>query len=294
MKPHTPVMVNEVVNYLRALEGGCFFDGTFGMGGHSKAILTANNENIVYAVDRDPETIKFAEALSKIFPNRFYFFVCSFKDAFDFFNLNQCKGFLLDLGISQYQLYSKKRGFSFHDEESLDCRINPAENVPTGADILNAASPAELKAVLKKGGVGKELPYVLKSILMNRPFKSAKELGDAIRKSIPRKLHVASKSNYRHVVMQALRMEVNKEREHLAEFFCRLKNVAPRFSRVCVICFNSLEDKIVTSTFRKWARDPEKIGALLTKKAVKPNPDEISRNPSSRSALLRLFEFRNV
>ncbi len=291
MKPHKPVLVNEVLEYLQAKSGGRFFDGTFGQGGHSKAILMANTANIVFATERDPGMIEYAQKLAEQFPGRFFFVISSFKDAFKHFDLHNCSGFLLDLGLNQKQLFSSSRGFSFYDDESLDCRINPNEKIPTGYDIVNLSPVKTLAEILREGGVGKELKFVLRAIIKFRPFKSAKALGDAISKTLPARLLYKHKHKYRHVVMQALRMAVNHEKEHLKEFLQRLKVISPDSARVAIISFHSVEDKLVTSTFRSWTK--EGIGRLITKKAIRPSLDEVKDNPSSRSALLRVFEFYN-
>jgi len=292
MRKHVPVLKNEALFYLKASEGGVFFDGTFGQGGHAEGILKANIQNIVYSVDRDPSSEEFAEKLKKNYPERFYFVVCRFSQAFRVYPLEECDGFLLDLGLNQGQLFAKGRGFSFFDDLSLDCRINPAEKLISGEAFINRATKKELVDCFKKGGLGFELPFVVNSILSNRPIKSSKELGDIVLKAIPRKLLVRFKSDPRAVVLQALRMFINKEVEETERFLSQLEKKAKNGSRLVIISFHSLEDKLVTATFRRWAR--EKQGLLLTKAAVKPSDLEVETNPSSRSALLRSFEFRTA
>lgn len=290
MRHHTPVMLREVLDMLRANVGGFFFDGTFGQGGHTRGILLANPRNIVYAVDRDPCTQVFAERVQAEFPGRLKFEVASFKDAHKIFDLTICDGFLLDLGLNQDQLFSKGRGFSFYDDLSFDCRINQQENVLTGAQLINQSSPKELKKILKHGGLGRELPFVLRAILKHRPFNSAKELGDAIVKEIPKAIAAKSKEKFRHVTLQAIRIAVNEEWLHLREFLESLPKIAKFHSRVVIICFHSLEDQHTTSIFRKWGA-VEKIGKLITKKPVRASEQEVASNPASRSALMRVFEF---
>lgn len=292
MTKHISVLKEEVIQALNASEGGVFLDGTLGGGGHTKAILEANKNNLVIACDRDPK----AKGLT-LKNERLKVFTSNYSEVFSYIPNTKFNGVLLDLGLSTDQLFSE-RGFSFQDKNSLDMRMDGDGNRKTAEEILNQSSPKELRSILKRGGVGKEIGLVMTAILKDRPFKTAKELALSIKKRFlkPTKTHPAT------VVFQALRIAVNDEFTHLNMFLDNVSNFVLPKARLAIISFHSLEDEVVTKRFRKWegerppanypgAKAKKGIGKLLTKKAVIPKEDEVEKNPASRSARMRVFEF---
>jgi 16S rRNA (cytosine1402-N4)-methyltransferase len=288
---HIPVLAQEVLEWLEAKRGGVFLDGTFGGGGHSKMLLEANSNNLVVACDRDPK------AQVKIDSERLSLFNSNYSEVFSLVPNIKFNGVLLDLGLSTDQLYSG-RGFSFHDKDSLDMRMDGDGNSITAQEIVNSYGPKELRAILKRGGVGKELGGVMDAILKDRPFNSAAQLAESIKKRFPKptKTHPAT------VVFQALRIAVNDEFTHLNRFLDQIPGYVLPKARLAIISFHSLEDEVVTKRFRSWEGEKPPanyrgreakpgIGKLLTKKAVTPKEDETERNPASRSARMRVFEF---
>ena len=295
-------MKEEVINYLKAKEGGVFLDCTLGGAGHTKAILDANKNNIVYAIDRDINAIEKAKDFLKDYKDRVFLYNTEFSNAnSSIFNGIKFDGILADLGLSQDEL-KENRGFSFNDESFLDMRMNQ-ESVLTASNIVNEFESKELYKILKIGGVGKEAGSIVNAILKNRPINSAKELSQII-KSATLKFYKGKKLNPSALTFQAIRIAVNNEFGEIKKLLENVPSLAKPQARLVVICFHSLEDKIVTSTLRSFqkgendkislmvAKDEVKgIGKLITKKALVPTQEEIQENFASRSSLMRVFEF---
>lgn len=295
-------MKEEVINYLKAKEGGVFLDCTLGGAGHTKAILDANKNNIVYAIDRDINAIERAKDFFKDYKDRVFLYNTEFSNAnSSIFNGIKFDGILADLGLSQDEL-KENRGFSFNDESFLDMRMNQ-ESVLTASNIVNEFERKELYKILKIGGVGKEAGSIVNAILKNRPINSAKELSQII-KSATLKFYKGKKLNPSALTFQAIRIAVNDEFGEIKKLLENVPSLAKTQARLVVICFHSLEDKIVTSTLRSFEKgendkislmvakeEVKGIGKLITKKALVPTQEEIQENFASRSSLMRVFEF---
>lgn len=295
-------MKEEVINYLKAKEGGVFLDCTLGGAGHTKAILDANKNNIVYAIDRDINAIERAKDFLKDYKDRVFLYNTEFSNAnSSIFNGIKFDGILADLGLSQDEL-KENRGFSFNDESFLDMRMNQ-ESVLTASNIVNEFESKELYKILKIGGVGKEAGSIVNAILKNRPINSAKELSQII-KSATLKFYKGKKLNPSALTFQAIRIAVNDEFGEIKKLLENVPSLAKPQARLVVICFHSLEDKIVTSTLRSFEKgendkislmvakeEVKGIGKLVTKKALVPTQEEIQENFASRSSLMRVFEF---
>ena len=295
-------MKEEVINYLKAKEGGVFLDCTLGGAGHTKAILDANKNNIVYAIDRDINAIERAKDFLKDYKDRVFLYNTEFSNAnSSIFNGIKFDGILADLGLSQDEL-KENRGFSFNDESFLDMRMNQ-ESVLTASNIVNEFESKELYKILKIGGVGKEAGSIVNAILKNRPINSAKELSQII-KSATLKFYKGKKLNPSALTFQAIRIAVNDEFGEIKKLLENVPSLAKPQARLVVICFHSLEDKIVTSTLRSFEKGEDDkislmvakeevkgIGKLITKKALVPTQEEIQENFASRSSLMRVFEF---
>lgn len=295
-------MKEEVINYLKAKEGGVFLDCTLGGAGHTKAILDANKNNIVYAIDRDINAIERAKDFLKDYKDRVFLYNTEFSNAnSSIFNGIKFDGILADLGLSQDEL-KENRGFSFNDESFLDMRMNQ-ESVLTASNIVNEFERKELYKILKIGGVGKEAGSIVNAILKNRPINSAKELSQII-KSATLKFYKGKKLNPSALTFQAIRIAVNNEFGEIKKLLENVPSLAKTQARLVVICFHSLEDKIVTSTLRSFEKgendkislmvakeEVKGIGKLITKKALVPTQEEIQENFASRSSLMRVFEF---
>jgi len=292
---HEPVLLDEVVEFLRAKEGGMYLDCTLGGGGHTDALLKANDKNYVIALDRDPQAI--ARAQNKFLGHeRLTIVQGKFSDVERICKGQIFSGILADLGMSTDQLEAD-RGFSFSDTNSFDMRMNPEEFL-TAEYVVNNYDQGKLFKIFRQGGVGPEARRYANAIVAARPVESARQLAGII-------AGCTSEFSSNHpatVVFQAIRIEVNSEFSEIENLLEAAPRLVASNSRFAVICFHSIEDELITKKFRKWAgseaapawmgrRDSSVKGKLITKKAVTPTEAEKQRNPASRSARLRVFEF---
>lgn len=296
-------MLEQVLENLRASSAGSFLDCTFGGGGHSQAILNANPENKLLAIDRDPVAIERAALLKE--EKRFGILKTDFEHMFEAIKNNsdaKFDGVLADLGLSMDQLKTN-RGFSFRDQ-NLDMRMDLQDSSTSSAeDLLNNAAEHDLFVILRKGGVQKEAKKIASAIVRARPIATAQQLANLIAS-----LHLAQdrKSGSAHsatVVFQAIRMSVNREIENINALLDAVPKLVNPNARFCVITFHSLEDELITAKMRSWHQGctcpaghkcecgQTKLGTLLTRKPIEPTDLEIEKNPSSRSSRLRVFEF---
>ena len=296
---HTSVMLAEVLEFLKASEGGLFLDCTFGGGGHSKAILEASADSKVIGLDQDIRAIDRAEALLSAYPDRLSLHHTPFSNLDKIIGDKKFDGVLADLGISSDQL-AEGRGFSFKDEDSLDMRMNEHADL-SAKDIVNTFEEGEIFRLLKKGGVGKEARAATRAIVQNRPFEDAKALAGSVKRAVER-FERGKKRNPATLIFQAIRIAVNKELEELETLLEKIPGHVKPGGRLALITFHSLEDKLTARTMRKWrgesgpalwggAPETESLGKMLTSKAVEPSDEEISNNRRARSARLRVFEF---
>jgi 16S rRNA (cytosine1402-N4)-methyltransferase len=216
-------------------------------------------------------------------------------------------GMLADLGTSTDQL-KEGRGFSFTDESSLDMRMDESSGL-SAQEIVNSASEQELFVILKRGGVGSEARPVARAIASERPFTSARQLSATVNQVLARVARAKTaqkKVNPSTVVFQALRIAVNREFEQIESLMKLAPQVVRRGGRMAVITFHSLEDRAVARTMREWesggefsalnpaSRHAPSLGKVIERKGVYPSEEEVARNPSSRSACLRVFEFSSI
>lgn len=297
---HIPIMVDEVIEALRAKQGGMFLDCTFGSGGHTKAILDASPDAWVVAMDRDRRAIERGGALVSEYGERLKLVHAPFGELDTAVSFKGFDGILADLGMSTDQL-KEGRGFSFVDEASLDMRMDESSGM-SAQEFLNTAAEREIYVALAEGGVGQNARFIARAIVQERPFESACQLAEVVKQS-----HLGKKGESRAhpatVVFQALRMKVNDEIGQLEHFLQAVPKVSKKGSRFAVITFHSIEDKIVTNRMRSWesagsypaswrgARTEVRIGHVVHRKPIVPSDDEISRNAASRSARLRVLEF---
>jgi 16S rRNA (cytosine1402-N4)-methyltransferase len=272
--------------------GEVFLDGTTGAGGHSEEIARRiGPEGILVCADIDPEML---EAASE----RLRAFKCARFVHADFSDLDRLSetadgrpfdGMLLDLGISSLQLDDPSRGFSFREDGPLDMRKDPGSGCSDAREILRRASEKELADIFYRFGEERFSRRIARTIVERRrrdPLERTVALADLVKRAIPRKawpreIHPATR------VFQALRIAVNGELESLSAF---LDGFAPRLAkggRVAVISFHSLEDRLVKTSFRSLSAGEEAVIAVLTRKPVVPDADEVLKNPRARSAKLR-------
>lgn len=296
---HCPVMLDEALNWLKADCGGVFLDCTFGGGGHTKGILSANENNFVHALDRDPMAEERANDILSCFKN-FKFYRSNFADIVDL-QLPHFTGILMDLGVSSFQLDDALRGFSFNHHSPLDMRMDNSSGM-TAEQFLRHATEQELITAIRDYGEESFWKNVVKTIIDHRnddALSYADTFADLIVRNLPKKhqkIHPATK------VFQGIRIFVNDELRAIESALPIMFQKLAIGGRLVVISFHSLEDRITKRFFNKMAgksvdrydntyqQDRVSYGNILTKKPVLPTDLEINRNPRSRSAKLRVLE----
>lgn len=296
---HIPVLKNEIVEAFRGLSG-FILDGTFGGGGHSRAIL-ADNENVsIVALDVDLEAEKRALDIEKEFHGRLSFYrenysnLCKFGNSF-------C-GILFDFGVSSFQLDEWCRGFSFRLAGPLDMRM--ANDIGESAkDFLLTASAEDLAIAIRDFGEEKHWRAVVNGIIEARNsnvFDDTLLFANFLEKLLGRfyfkqKIHPATR------VFQGIRMFVNRELEHIEKALPKAFEALTNGGILAIISFHSLEDRLVKRFFNEKAgksvdkndfipRQFKKSSAeILTKKPITPSADELELNSRSRSAKLRIL-----
>jgi 16S rRNA (cytosine1402-N4)-methyltransferase len=283
MKPHVPVLLDEVVNALAPKRGGKYIDGTVGAGGHAEAILNASApDGRLLGLDGDADALEIARETLHPFGER------AIVVRSNFVNLKAvaaqqhwipCDGVLLDFGLSSMQLANPARGFSFLSD-TLDMRMDDRTDL-TAANIVNAWTETELADLIYEYGEERAARKIARVICEERPFHSAKELADTIERGIGRhgKIHPATRT------FQALRIAVNHELENLETVLPQLAEVVGQGGRVAIITFHSLEDRIVKNFFKQnmqWRN--------LTKHPIQATYQQTRENPRARSAKLRVAE----
>ena len=292
---HFPVMVNEVVSFLKPKKEKIYLDCTFGQGGYSRKILESAKCKVC-AIDRDLNSNKYAKILSQEFNNRFSFSNTKFSDLHFFLNENNIKtidGMVLDLGVSNTQLNDPHRGFSFNYNGPLDMRMDTINTRLTAETIINEYDEKELSDIFFYYGEERNSRKIANSIVEFRKKKkidSTKMLSDIIQK--------INKYKFKHPatrVFQALRIVINEELNELEEALKISLEILTKNARVVVVAFHSLEDKIIKNFFKKngykhFNNDKADFFRIITKKPITPSPEEIRINPRSKSAKLRVAE----
>jgi len=301
---HRPVLVEEAIELLAPRPGTLVIDGTCGGGGHTEAILRTGAD--VLALDQDPDAIAYASDRLAQFGGRATLRRANFRDAEKVLaelGISQIGGALLDLGVSSRQLENSDRGFSMMRNGPLDMRMDPGREL-TAADIVNGYSEEDLTRLFRDLGEEPAARRIASQIVKLRkesPFCETLALARAIEKVVGRhgRRHPATQ------VFQALRLEVNDE---LGALEAGLRVLSARLeigSRIAVITFHSLEDRIVKNFFRdrsrewldrpEWPkpqRNPDFDLQLITPKPIEPGEAEQRVNPRARSAKLRVAEKR--
>ncbi|QEK39702.1 16S rRNA (cytosine(1402)-N(4))-methyltransferase RsmH [Candidatus Sneabacter namystus] len=299
VKNHIPVLLKQVIHYLDPQDDHTYVDCTFGMGGHSKAILQTAKCNVI-GFDVDPSVIQHAKDLQKQYNSRFKFIQSNFADL-DKHIPHSVDGFLFDLGTSTMQLTDPGRGFSFLYDGPLNMRMDNAKNQVTAQDIVNNFSESQLSEMLYKNSNERYSKKIAKAIVQNKQFiQSTTQLAQLIRNTLKRgkyrKIDVSTKT------FQALRMEVNQELKTLQDSLTKITNLLKQNGKLVTIAFHALEDSIIKDFLRKnsvkkisrskYAKEEPTSAQyqykILTKKPITPDKEELQFNDSSRSAKLRV------
>lgn len=287
---HIPVMLNELMEYLKPEEGKTILDCTVGGGGHTEAALKAvGPRGRLIGIDQDSEALKVAQhrlgnvANVSLIQANFRNIDTIVKGA----GIAQVDGIMFDLGVSSLLMDSAERGFSIRHNGPLDMRMDRGMRF-SAFDIVNSMPETELAEIIKKYGGERWHRRIARAIVWER--KKAKiadtaQLAALVVKAVPRRysrIHPATRT------FQALRIAVNDELEALREALSKCMDLLFPGGRICVIAFHSLEDRIVKEQFRNFSREGKL--RLITKKPVVPTEQEIARNPRARSAKLRAGE----
>ncbi|OPL16718.1 MAG: ribosomal RNA small subunit methyltransferase H [delta proteobacterium MLS_D] len=306
---HTPVMLDEAVGSLNPRQGGVYVDGTLGGGGHAREILRRSSpDGILVGIDRDDEALEQARQTLKVFGGRAILIKGNFRDIKEIVSRllpGYVDGILFDLGVSSHHLETASRGFSFSKDGPLDMRMNQQDEL-NAFHIVNTWAEPRLKEILREFGEERFAGKIARTIVRvrkNSPVKTTGELASIVEKALgPRarreKIHPATRT------FQALRICVNRELDDLPPAIEGAIDVlTPGRGRFTVISFHSLEDRIVKRLFRGSERrcvcppdfpvcvcGRKGVVKVLTRRVVKPGPDEIGRNPRAASARLRTVE----
>jgi 16S rRNA (cytosine1402-N4)-methyltransferase len=287
MFSHTPVLSDEVIQFLEPKPGGRFIDATLGAAGHASAILGRTEPGgRVLGIDQDESALTAAKQTLQSFGSRVFFVHANFREVASIaaqHGFMECDGVLADLGISSMMVDDPSRGFSFMREGPLDMRMDRTQPA-TAADVVNTASEREIADILYVCGEERRSRPIARSIVRSRPLQSTADLVRAVER-------VTGGPRYGHIhpatrTFQALRIYVNDELRSLELFLDSSMSIVRRGGRIVVISFHSLEDRIVKQKFRASAG----AGHVLTKKVVTAGEEELQRNPRARSAKLRSWE----
>ena len=298
---HTPVMLQEAVDFLVTDSAGWYVDGTFGRGGHAGAILgRLAPTGRLLAIDRDPEAVAAASASFGADP-RFAVEQASFADLAQILRRHGLStgvhGILLDLGVSSPQLDDPRRGFSFQHDGPLDMRMDPHTG-RSAAEWLARARAEEIERVLREYGEERFARRMAAAIVRERasaPIRTTAQLARIVAEANPaweKGRHPATRA------FQAIRIFVNGELEALGGALAAAVDALCPGGRLVVISFHSLEDRIVKRFMRDASRHTGQPGIAAAGtptlrrigRALRPGDAEVAANPRARSAVLRVAE----
>jgi len=288
---HDPVLVDEVIALLEPARGGLFVDCTVGLGGHSRALLEAGATRVL-GLDRDPSALAVAAEALAAFRDRVELVHADYRElgrVLDERGIGRVSGTLADLGVSSMQLDADGRGFSFRRDEPLDMRMDQSQGA-TAAALLDSAEEDDIADAIFRYGEERYSRRVARAIVNARreaPIATTGRLAAIVRRAVPHRGHQRIDPATR--TFQAMRIWVNRELDELDEF---LGTAAARLlegARLAVITFHSLEDRIVKHAFRALEKTGEAL-RVVTRRPLRPQDDEVARNPRSRSAKLRAIE----
>ena len=297
---HIPVLLKESIKALNINPNGIYVDCTAGGGGHSNLILNELKDGRLIMIDRDPDAIsvlnsRFSkDGKATIVNDRFSNISAILKHL----NIESVDGILADLGVSSFQLDTKDRGFSFHNDAPLDMRMS--KKGISAFDVVNTYPQDKLKEIITLYGEERFALNIAKNIVQKRekePIETTFELVDVIKSSMPkaaqREAHPARRT------FQAIRIEVNGELDEIKNALPDMFNSLNKGGHMAIITFHSLEDRIAKEYFRtlkKGCTCPRefpvcvcggKPKAIVKGKAITPSQGEVEKNLRSRSAKLR-------
>jgi 16S rRNA (cytosine1402-N4)-methyltransferase len=285
---HTPVLVEEVLQWLEVKPDGIYVDATLGAGGHSAAIAQRLVSGKLISLDQDERALELARENLKPWKDRVVLVKSAFSRIAEVaheLGIPKVDGVLADLGVSSMQLDQSARGFSFREAGPLDMRMD-AEGELTADEIVNQWSEKEIADLLYREADEHDSRRIAKAIVRARPLRDTAHLATTVagaRKQWGRqRLHPATKT------FLALRIAVNREMEELGQFLSRTPATINPGGRWVVLSYHSREDRLVKHAFQEG----ERAGTLrvLTRHVIQPSEAEQANNPRSRSAKLRCAE----
>jgi 16S rRNA (cytosine1402-N4)-methyltransferase len=297
---HRPVLVSEAIEGLAVRSQGVYVDGTFGRGGHSRAILDRlGPSGRLIALDRDPEAEQAAGSISDL---RFSFVRANFGNLTTALErLPPANGMLFDLGVSSPQIDDAARGFSFRADGPLDMRMDP-DSGTSAAEWLATAEEQQIREVIRNYGeerFAKQIAAAIVAARSGEPLLRTRQLADLVGQAVRTREPGQDPATR---TFQALRIHINRELEEVSLMLPQaLARLAPG-GRLAVISFHSLEDRIV-KRFMQAAAHPQmprrlplrasempQPALILVGRAAKASEKEIRENPRARSAILRVAE----
>jgi 16S rRNA (cytosine1402-N4)-methyltransferase len=290
--PHTPVLLQEVLEWLQIKPDGIYVDATAGAAGHSAAIAARLSTGQLISLDRDAQALQIARERLKEFLNNVTFVQTAFSkisEAVHGLGIAKVDGVLADLGVSSMQLDRPERGFSFRQAGPLDMRMSSGEaeeDTLTAYEIVNRWPEKEVADLLYQEAEEHDSRRIARAIVKARPIRDTAHLATVVagaRKQWGRqKLHPATKT------FLALRIAVNREMEELGQFLYRTPATLNSGGRWVVLTYHSREDRQVKHAFQEGVRKGTLM--VLTKHVIVPSEEEQKANPRSRSAKLRCAE----
>jgi len=303
---HKSVLLHETVDMINIKKGGIYVDATFGGGGHSRYILSKEDDINLYVFDQDIYAIyngrnNFAN------DNRIHFINTNFvnvKSALQDEGIYEIDGIIADLGVSSYQLDTAKRGFSYMKDAPLDMRMDTGSSL-TARDVVNTYSRDELKRIIRLYSEEKWADKIATVIVDTRekaPINTTFELVDVIERAIPKKLRDKNKHPAKRT-FQAIRIETNNELGILEKFVNDAFDMLKVGGRMSIITFHSLEDRLIKNIYKELVGGcicPSEFpvcicghtekARIITKKPIIPTDEELQENARARSAKLRVIE----
>ncbi len=301
---HTPVLLDETVDYLVTDRSGVYFEGTIGFGGHTKKILSKLTKSAKYiGTDKDSTAYDHCRTLFKD-DNRVKLYNTSFTDILNVSRIEfieKYDGIFADLGVSSFQLDNKDSGFTYRENSPLDLRMDKSKGYPASF-VVNTFKEEEIANIIYKYGEERNSRSIAKRIVEHRKvskIETTEQLRRIVEEITPSR--VVNKALSR--IFQALRIFVNDELNELEDFLEKSLSVLKIGGRIVMITFHSLEDRIVKEFFKQQTLtcvcppefpicvcDTTPSLKILTKKPVVPTDEEIDENSRSRSAKLRVAE----
>jgi 16S rRNA (cytosine1402-N4)-methyltransferase len=306
---HVPVLLDQAVDALVWRDDGVYVDGTFGRGGHARAVLARlSSRGRLVAVDRDPAA---AQSAASIDDPRFAFERAWFSDVdpvLDRRGIGKIDGTLLDLGISSPQIDDASRGFSFRGDGPLDMRMDPTRG-ESAADFIARASVRELTGILRDYGeerLAHKIATAIAAARAREPIGRTRQLAAIVAEAVGARTRGDWRQDPATRTFQALRIQVNEELHEVRRALPVLARRLAVGGRLAVISFHSLEDRIVKDFLARASLPYEgdaRLAHLAVRtidlpeppmrnigRAIKPSDTETAANPRSRSAILRIAE----